>query len=209
VIKTNDFYHHSHRSATFGKIYSSRQELAHIGIATAVLTIAFAIVIGSNPFWVGLLLAALSVFTGFIPHELGHKSVAQHFGAWAEFRASAIGLVVALVSSLFGFVLAAPGAVYVQGYLTPKQNGLVSLAGPGVNIVIALASMAASLLFPIGNLVGVLLWIIGSVNASLAAFNLLPVSPLDGSKVFGWSKLVWFGSISISVLLMAIGYGLL
>jgi Zn-dependent protease len=29
------------------------------------------------------------------------------------------------------------------------------------------------------------------VNLWLAAFNLIPVPPLDGSKVFAWSKLIW------------------
>jgi len=157
---------------------------------------------------VGLLLAAVAVFTGFLPHELGHKRVAQRFGAWAEFRVYPLGLAIALITSFFGFVFAAPGAVYVQGRLTPKQNGLVSIAGPGINIAIAFTAIAASILFPIGNLIGDILWAIGSLNAYLAAFNLLPIPPLDGSKVFEWNKGVWAGSIAIAVLLAAVGFGL-
>ncbi len=195
------------RLGAHDRISWSTQEFVQIGIAVAVLTVAFAIAIDSSPFWTGLMLAALAVLTGFLPHELGHKLVAQRFGARAEFRVYPLGLAVALISSFFGFVFAAPGAVYIDGRLSSKENGLVSLAGPGINIAIASASIATSLLFPIGNLVGDALWIIGSVNAYLAAFNLLPIPPLDGSKVFKWNKVVWIGSIAIAALLTAIGYG--
>jgi Zn-dependent protease len=208
-MKTDHEYSDVHGFAARDGINWSTEEFAHIGIAVAVLTLAFAIAIDSNPFWVGLLLAALAVLTGFLPHELGHKLVAQHFGARAEFRVFPLGLVVALISSFFGFVFAAPGAVYIDGRLSSKENGLVSLAGPGVNIAIASALIATSFLFPIGNLVGDTLWIVGSVNAYLAAFNLLPIPPLDGSKVFKWNKVVWIGSIAIAALLTALGYGLI
>ncbi|HTY46669.1 MAG TPA: site-2 protease family protein [Methanomassiliicoccales archaeon] len=208
-MKTNNEYHDVQGPSAHNGIRWSKQELLHIGIAVAVLTLAFAIAINISPFWVGLLVAAVAVFTAFLPHELGHKRVAQRFGAWAEFRVFPLGLAVALITSFFGFVFAAPGAVYIQGRLTRKQNGLVSIAGPGINIAIAFIAIAASFLFPIGNLIGDILWAIGSLNAYLAAFNLLPIPPLDGSKVFEWNKAVWAGSIAIAALLAAVGYGLI
>jgi len=31
------------------------------------------------------------------------------------------------------------------------------------------------------------------VNLFLATFNMLPIMPLDGAKVFRWNKLIWVG----------------
>jgi len=66
---------------------------------------------------------------------------------------------------------------------------LVSLAGPGMNILLALVSMVLlKLLIPYqGSLWGALLVPLlpplAYINLTLAAFNLLPVPPLDGSKI--------------------------
>ena len=49
---------------------------------------------------------------GFVFHELGHKFTSMHYGYWAEFKLWPAGLIFALISSFFGFVFAAPGAVY-------------------------------------------------------------------------------------------------
>lgn len=62
--------------------------------------------------------------------------------------------------------------------------GLVALAGPGANVIIAIIF---SLLIRIDILGGNLLpisAIIIYVNLILALFNLVPIPPLDGSKVF-------------------------
>ncbi|MDI6855821.1 MAG: site-2 protease family protein, partial [Candidatus Thermoplasmatota archaeon] len=81
-------------------------------------------------------IALLAVATGFLLHELMHKLVAQKYGCWAEYRAFPFGLVLALLMSAAGFVFAAPGAVYIMGSITKKENGKISLAGPLINIVI-------------------------------------------------------------------------
>jgi Zn-dependent protease len=75
-----------------------------------------------------------------------------------------------------------------------KDMALVALAGPLTNIVLAiLAAILLKLLFPNAesltqmNLAGFLeftLKLMLRLNLSLAIFNLLPIPPLDGSKVF-------------------------
>ena len=66
----------------------------------------------------------IAVGLGFILHELGHKFVSMKYGYWAEFKLWPQGLILALVTSFFGFVFAAPGAVYTYAnYMTDEING--------------------------------------------------------------------------------------
>ncbi len=66
---------------------------------------------------------------------------------------------------------------------------LVSLAGPGMNLLLALAGMIAlRLLIPFhqsewGLIALQLLQPLVTINIILAAFNLIPLPPLDGSKI--------------------------
>ncbi|CAN5204887.1 site-2 protease family protein [soil metagenome] len=68
-----------------------------------------------------------------------------------------------------------------------KDLALVSLAGPLTNLGIALiVSVLLHVFFPQGSstVVYLLLLITAKMNVGLAIFNLLPIPPLDGSKVF-------------------------
>ena len=144
---------------------------------------------------------------GFILHELGHKFTSMHYGYWAEFKLWPTGLIFALVSSFFGFVCAAPGAVYTYtgNYLDDKTNGIISIAGPVVNIVLALVFLliGVAIYAPAHyNTTMQFIFIVCclgfSTNSYLAAFNLIPVWNLDGSKVLRWNILVWIITIGIA-----------
>ena len=144
---------------------------------------------------------------GFILHELGHKFTSMHYGYWAEFKLWPTGLIFALVSSFFGFVFAAPGAVYTYtgNYLDDKTNGIISIAGPVVNIVLALVFLliGVAIYAPAHyNTTMQFIFIVCclgfSTNSYLAAFNLIPVWNLDGSKVLRWNILVWIITIGIA-----------
>src|SRR5207245_4630212 len=72
------------------------------------------------------------------------KIVAQRYGHWAEFRYSLRGLAMSFVFAFFGFLIGAPGATMVSGYVTRDQNGRISAAGPVSNLVIGTALMLAA-----------------------------------------------------------------
>lgn len=200
----------------YGKIRFSRVEIKHILIGVAALTLAFTIYLNSTlesslgvsyltalPLTLGV--SAFVVLAGFLLHELGHKFVAQRYGAWAEFRAYPLGLVLAVMMSFLGVLFAAPGAVYISGRVTKKQNGLISLAGPMVNLAIGATFLAAWLVFPLGT-VGLILYLVAFMSLFLGGFNLIPIPPLDGYKVAIWSIPVYAAMVAAtgSCLLLAL-----
>lgn len=72
-----------------------------------------------------------------------------------------------------------------------KDVALVSLSGPATNFLIAVIAtllFKASLIFPVGGEMSVYLsWFLLTtvkLNLLLGIFNLIPIPPLDGSKVF-------------------------
>ncbi|MCU0862007.1 MAG: site-2 protease family protein, partial [Methanomassiliicoccales archaeon] len=176
-----------------GRIRFSKRETWQIVLAVAVLTFAFFNIfpwygagLDVTLFFLGT--AAVAVITGFALHELMHKFVAQRNGAWAEFRIYPTGLLFAVLFSFFGFVFAAPGAVYIQGRIDQRQNALISAAGPLTNLAIgSVGVLLGTATFSSSLTVGAALYVIGYINAFLALFNLLPIPPLDGSKIWRWN----------------------
>lgn len=131
-------------------------------------------------------LSLVTAGVGFLLHELAHKVTAIRFGQVAEFRADYGMLFLAIAGGLAGFLFAAPGAVYHRGRATPRENGLIALAGPLTNVALGLGFLPLYWLFgpsvigEIGHL-GVV------INFLLAGFNMIPFGPLDGATVKTWS----------------------
>ena len=91
--------------------------------------------------------------------------------------------------------------------ISRKQNGLISIAGPLTNIGLGIPFLALGLWLETGLLAIALYWI-GSVNILLAVFNLLPIAPLDGSKVLKWSVPIYavtFGGTAVLAALLLLG----
>ncbi len=189
-------------------------EVRDLLIAFFVISLSFAIANAGrnlNAILTILPYILIGVGLGFILHELGHKFVSMKYGYWAEFKLWPQGLIFALITSFFGFVFAAPGAVYTYAnYMTDEINGKISVAGPIVNIVLALIFLGIAIaIYPsaIYSQTMAVLFIICSVgygvNSFLALFNLLPIGNLDGSKVLRWNIGIWLLTIGLAAILTA------
>ena len=148
------------------------------------------------------LLRVLGVFLCLTVHETCHGLAALALGdptAKREHRLSLnplhhidwFGLAAML---LVGFGWAKPVPVDMRYFKKPKQGmALTALAGPASNLLMAVVAVA---LFRVCSLIItdmqvltyfwlVLIVVIARVNIGLAVFNLLPIPPLDGSRIFG------------------------
>lgn len=198
------------------KFTFSQTELQHLAIAYFVLVICFSIVLatglggilfgGINTGWLiyfGLPVSLIAVGLGFILHEVAHKFTAQHYGCWSEFRYDQRGLMWALfLSAIIGIVWAAPGATWISGRVTKRENAIISLAGPAVNMTIAISIIPLIYLIPLSMLT-LYLFYSGWIIAFLAVFNLIPISPLDGSKIWKWNAGVYILAMGTAIAILA------
>ncbi|HIH14995.1 MAG: Conserved hypothetical membrane protein, peptidase family M50 [archaeon GW2011_AR17] len=190
----------------------SKIEIRDLTKAWIAISVAFAIALAGGIIYVqpnfsfltSILLAALTVGVGFLLHELGHKVIAQRYGCFAEFRADNMMLIIAIITSFFGFLFAAPGAVMIAGRVSTERNGKISIAGPLVNIVLAIIFLVLGIIIHQGFL-GQLFAFGFFINTWLAIFNMLPLWILDGKKVWNWNKTIYIITLVFSIALLVIG----
>jgi Zn-dependent protease len=164
-----------------------------------------------------------------ILHEISHGWVALMFGDDTAKRAGRLTLnpiahidpfgtillpAILLLSGAAAFGYAKPVPVNPRNLRNPRnQSVVVSLAGPVVNVALSLA--AAFALRGIGvfgdDLLHQVVFGIGYINVVLAAFNLIPLPPLDGSAVVErvlprawWPQYMRFRQYSFGILLLLV-----
>jgi Zn-dependent protease len=127
-------------------------------------------------------------------HELAHGAVANYLGDPTAKRAGRLTLnpirhldpAGALVFLFAGFGWAKPVPVNGAYFRHPRRDmALVSLAGPAANFSTAmvLGLVLKSSLFPGASNTAQFLGYLAYISIILGVFNLLPLPPLDGSRL--------------------------
>ena len=152
--------------------------------------------------WWGLLTLLISAAVALLCitlHELSNGFVAWRLGDPTAKNAGRLTLNPIKHLDLFGLLMmliakvgwAKPVPVDMRYFKHPKQGmALTALAGPAANFLTALAATAiASLIYHIAPLYPVwvavlcLLSNLALLGVGMGLFNLIPISPLDGSKI--------------------------
>jgi Zn-dependent protease len=129
---------------------------------------------------------------GITVHETAHALTAKWLGDCYAQKMGRISLNPFRHLSLWGtlalFVLGfgwgKPVPINLYNFKRPKLDYLLSsLAGPVSNILLCVVILGLLFLKP-GRLIEALLTPIFLINAILAVINLLPIPPLDGSKIW-------------------------
>ena len=143
---------------------------------------------------------AVVIVTALPAHELAHGLAADRLGdhtAREQGRLTLnpfvhLDLFGTLALCLFGFGWAKPVPINSSRFKKPKRDlALTALAGPLANLLLGLVTMAlfkvyvfyADMNSSAGWMFGQVIYTILWTNLTLSVFNLLPVPPLDGSKI--------------------------
>ncbi len=150
-----------------------------------------------------LLIRAVCVLLAISIHEMAHgfgayllgDKTAKYMGRLSLNPLRHLDPIGSLCLLLFGFGWAKPVMVNPGYFKKPKRDmALTALAGPLSNFIVAYLAM---LIFKILSVAGLLVY--GSfwaelivqflstlivLNIGLGVFNLIPIPPLDGSKIF-------------------------
>jgi len=144
----------------------------------------------------------VTVIVSICLHELAHGVVAIGLGDRTPIESGHMTLNPAVHMGLFSVIcLLLAGIAWGSMPVDPRRlrgrfsPALVAAAGPAANVLLALAALVSlgvwqrldlrrgdELSIPLANL-QYLLRVFGTTNFMLAIFNLIPIPPLDGSRI--------------------------
>jgi Zn-dependent protease/CBS domain-containing protein len=184
-------------SITVGSVAGTKIRI-HVTFLLLLAWIFFAnyLSTGAKVAWDALLFVVL-LFLCVLLHEFGHIFTARAFGV-----------------STPDVILLPIGGVSRLEHIPerPREEFLVAIAGPAVNVVIALllivfggAKLNMDTLTSIENTSRGFINQLAMVNLFLAVFNLIPAFPMDGGRVFRALLATRFGYVRATEIAAAIG----
>lgn len=170
---------------------------------------------------IGMILLFLPGFlVGLTVHEAAHAISAKWLGDSCSAKMGRVSLnpmkhlspMGTLALMFLGFGWGRPVIVNLYNFKKPKFYYLLSsLAGPASNLLLSAMALGVIYLRPTNAIVLNVCLSIYIVNAILATINLLPIPPLDGSKIWPclipgmqpvisgkWSR-VWMGVLIVMI----------
>lgn len=188
-----------------------------------------------------IILALLYIFyliMSVVIHEYSHGKVADHLGdptakLSGRLTLNPIPHIDLIGSILLPLILIITNAGILFGWAKPvpidvynlknprKDTAIISLAGPGANLIVAVICSILLHLFIflklsfLGTIGLFVLAPLIQINTILGIFNLLPIPPLDGFKIVGgilpeeraheWYQLERYGLLFILILIIPLG----
>ena len=147
----------------------------------------------------GMLLSIIPALISITLHELSHGLVAYRLGDNTAKNMGRLTLNPLKHVDIFGLIMMAvfhfgwakPVPVNMGNFKNPKRGmALTAIAGPLSNVIICIVFLALyGFFYPIlartnaGEYVLEILYLTSWISLGLAVFNIIPIPPLDGSKV--------------------------
>lgn len=157
--------------------------------------------------WIEILLTLPAVIVAITFHEYAHAKAADMLGDKTPRNQGRLTLNPLAHMDPFGFLLlmfahigwGRPVQINPNNFNSNKSRGfceaMVSFAGPLMNFILAIVSCIAYVLIGMfapktfiisfaGQAIIILLNMLMTINIGLGVFNLIPLPPLDGEKIF-------------------------
>lgn len=174
---------------------TSVKEIINLAILTVAIGYIFSGFIKKpgSPFragfkWEDFKFSIIVAAPAVVLHELAHKFTAMAFGLSANFYIWPFGIFLAVFLKVIHspFLIIAPGYVGIPGLAQSNlTTAIIAFAGPAINLILfTTAHLILTRAKHLTRIQAVALYLTKQINLLLFIFNMLPIPPLDGSKVF-------------------------
>ena len=170
------------------------------------ILVAYSLISMTSDQWISILLTLPSVIIAITFHEFAHANAADKLGDTTPRNQGRLTLNPLSHLDPFGFILlmfanigwGKPVQINPNNFNSNKSRGfcnaMVALAGPLMNFFIAIIACIVYVVLKelelefintfAGNIIIIFLSTLITINIGLGVFNLIPLPPLDGEKIF-------------------------